>query len=302
MSTANDSDLISCLSINEYLIPGRFPPKDPLIEGFVSKSELCLLTAPAKLGKSWLAIQMATAVSTGGLFLEKYSTHQSTVLLLQTEVSDANFSERMQLFFSSSEFVPNPSDLFIANERIRIDSPEGLDKLQNTIEEINPGFLVLDPFYTLHRRDEDKSKDIAPILSDLREIIIHANIGCLLIHHQGKSKERGGQVGHKARGSSSFADVPDANIELSRTSEPNILKLSFEMRNIATPDPIKLQFDADRGRHILVDAPDRASERDSAFKLAEILEANGEMSRDALIAIFTNQANVRPRTAADRIK
>jgi len=238
---------IKSLSLPEYMEEGRFPALVPIVEGILHQLELAILSATAKTGKSMLGANLAICVASGIDFLGKFKTTPTTVLLIQTEVSDGQFSERLRIMSSGLNIKDLPHNLHISSQRFALDEKEGVEDLRLKIIELGAKLIILDPFYTLHHKDEDKARDMAPLLSDLREMSLAVGATCLLIHHQGKIGEKSDrrQTGHQHRGSSSFADVPDGSWSLmKKNDEDNHATLSFELRNAKSPPTLRLKIDS----------------------------------------------------------
>jgi RecA-family ATPase len=229
-------DDLQLITISEFLDESKFPKPEPIVHGLIHRGEFHLITAKAKVGKSWMALTIAHAVSEGIKCLEWFETVKSKVLIIQTEIGPSQIRERAMLIFGDS--ITKESDhVFFLNQRIKLDTQEGLDALDQLINEVKPDIVFLDPLYTLHNSNEDSSTEMAPLLSDIRDLAIKNNIAILMIHHQGKSREGGQQTGHKARGSSSFADAPDASWTMEKIEGSSGIRLSFETRNISSPGP-----------------------------------------------------------------
>jgi hypothetical protein len=261
----------------------EFPESDPIISGLVNKSELILLTATAKTGKTWLALHLGLSVVSGGLFLGKFLSKPSRVLILQTEVSNDSFRERIKTAIDGELSDPDAERLFLANQRIKLDKGE-LAFLKKLIESEKIELVILDPLYTLHSRDENSATEIASLLSDLKALLVETNAACVLVQHQGKRGEfSGGQTSHKARGSSAFGDVPDGIWNLDRTKDKEVLSLSFEMRNHTPPDPLSVR----RLAHGTWETLDSGSEKNrnlaTAQTVALILKEEGRLSKDILV-------------------
>jgi len=259
--------LIKTYSVNE-LLKREFPFVPSVVEGIISTEELILLTAPAKAGKSMLALDLALSVVQGKKFLRKYETNKTNVLLIQTEIAEIHFKERIKT--KEYKSLPDDANFILSSERIRLNDTISMNSLKETIEYFKIGFLILDPFYTLHNKDENSANEMAPILSDLRDLTRETHCACLLIHHQGKRGEASSnaQTGHRARGSSSFADVPDGSISLSRSGNRS-LKMSFEFRNRETPNPIEIL--SDNGCNFRFASEDNNSEKDRGVLIADKL-------------------------------
>ena len=123
--------------------------------------------------------------------------------------------------------------------RCGLDLESDRKALADTITELQPRLLVLDPFVRLHRVDENVSGEVAPLLAFLRELQRRHQLAVLLVHHarKGGAKMRAGQA---LRGSSEFHAWGDSNLYLRRHGEQ--LTLSVEHRAAPSIPSISLQL------------------------------------------------------------
>jgi KaiC/GvpD/RAD55 family RecA-like ATPase len=237
---------LTFMTYNEFKISAIMEDFDPVIENFLSRKEFMLIHATAKTGKSMLALNLAIAVASGSDFLGMPTT-KSKVFYLQTEIANYALKERIDRMLEDRDIETSTNaelNLFIASDRIRIDTPEGIDLLRRQIEKTEPKLLIIDPLYDLHRKNEDSATEMSPLLSDIREIARSLDCAIILIHHQGKKSETSNNnAGHACRGSSAFADVPDISISLTRAKEGYNLKGIF--RNRVSIDDLSLKFDTE---------------------------------------------------------
>lgn len=232
------------LNISNYKRKALGNESEPIVAKLIDRKDFIILSATAKTGKSMLALHMGISVASGNDFLG-FSTQIGKVLYLQTEVSTFQQQQRLDQMLqalSEQERQNVLENLYICDDSIRLDTEDGIKSLQRAIVFHKPSLLILDPFYTLHRKREDSSDDMAPILTDLKTIAKESDCALLLIHHQGKRSElSASQPGHNHRGSSSFADVPDASLSLSKKNQSLILKGEF--RNRESLEPVEYTFD-----------------------------------------------------------
>src|SRR4029079_16784475 len=125
---------------------------------------------------------------------------------------------------------------------VRLDVERDRDALVDTIVELSPQLLLLDPFVRLHRIDENLSGEVAPLLAYLRELQRRFHLAVVLVHHarKGGAKMRAGQA---LRGSSEFHAWGDSNLYLRRHGEQ--LMLSVEHRAAASITAVSLQLAVD---------------------------------------------------------
>jgi AAA domain len=122
---------------------------------------------------------------------------------------------------------------------LRLDLPADRHLLEQTVADLNPRLLVLDPFVRLHRIDENASGEVAPLLAYLRELQRRHSLAVLLVHH---AKKSGGRLraGQALRGSSEFHAWGDSNLYLRRDGPR--LTLTVEHRAAPSTPPIDLEL------------------------------------------------------------
>jgi hypothetical protein len=228
-------------SLGEYMNDPSFQEPIPVVQGLFNLSEFIIISAPAKAGKSILAMNLAISVASGNKFLDHFETIQKKVLYLQTEIGNFQLRQRLELSIPG-DYTSFSENFLIANNRIPLDKKSGLEQLENFIIKEKIKVLILDPFYTLHTSKEDSSTEMAPILANIKEIALKYELLIVLVHHQGKRREGEMQTGHKHRGSSSFADVPDGSLSLNRSTDYTA-SLDCEFRNIESPGNMKLMLE-----------------------------------------------------------
>ena len=125
---------------------------------------------------------------------------------------------------------------------LRLDVERDRDSLADTVAELRPKLLILDPFVRLHRIDENASCEVAPLLAFLRELQRRFHVAVLLVHHarKGGAKMRAGQA---LRGSSEFHAWGDSNLYLRRHGDQ--LTLTVEHRAAPSISAVSLQLAVD---------------------------------------------------------
>ena len=81
----------------KQLLDMEFPEPQWVVDGMLAENSFNLCGGKAKLGKSWLAIQMAAAVSVGKPFLGKFDTTQGKVIYLALEDTNQRLQKRYKL-------------------------------------------------------------------------------------------------------------------------------------------------------------------------------------------------------------
>ena len=116
----------------------------------------------------------------------------------------------------------------ITEPTVRLDLEGVRRSLHETVANLRPRLLVLDPFVRLHRIDENASGEVAPLLAYLRDLQRRHAVAVLIVHH---AKKTSGSVraGQALRGSSEFHAWGDSNLYLRKATD-DTLSLNVEHR------------------------------------------------------------------------
>jgi hypothetical protein len=228
-----------------YRLADRAEEQRWLVTGLWSEQAVGIVGGEPKLGKSFLALDLAVAVASGTPCLRHFSVpHPGRVLLYAAE--DALHVVRRRLEGICAAAACDLKDLdvhVITAPTVRLDQQADRTRLDETITQLKPRLLVLDPFVRLHRIDENASGEVAPLLAYLRTLQRQHSLAVLVVHHARKSAGNM-RAGQALRGSSEFHAWGDSNLYLRRSDHE--LKLTVEHRAAPSPPNIALEL-AQRG-------------------------------------------------------
>lgn len=149
---------------------------------------LCILAGKPKLGKSWLALQIALAIAAGGMALGKKVT-QGPVLYLALEDSPRRLQERMKKqgwttglpaeFLPLGQFVNQIGDL----------RNGGGERMARQIEVKGYRMVVIDTLSRAVLGDQNDVQEMTVALTPLQEIAHKLNCGVVVIDHHRKSSD-----------------------------------------------------------------------------------------------------------------
>lgn len=225
-----------------------------------------------KCYKSFLALSIAIAVSSGVACLGKYKVqHQGRVVLYAAEDAPHIVKGRLEGICRNNNLELKSLDIqVITVPTLRLDKESDQEKLKNTIEQLRPQLLILDPFVRLHRIDENASGEVAAILASLRDIQRIYQTAIIVVHHskKGGASSRAGQA---LRGSSEFHAWGDVNLYLRRDRNDQLF-LSVEHRDAKSQSGIPIQLIEENGSIILRVTDTDNSKDNSKIKKLSISE------------------------------
>jgi len=173
-------------SIDELLT--RDWPETPwLVNGLIPQG-LILLAGKAKLGKSWLCLQLAQAVATGGMFLG-VKVDQAPVLYLALEDNSRRIAQRAKL---QGWAVGRGRCDFVHLQDVQSLYPlckRTADRLAEVIEASGYKLVVIDTLSRLYKGDQNDVGAATEALSSLQSMAMRAGAAVILVDHHNKVKQ-----------------------------------------------------------------------------------------------------------------
>jgi RecA-family ATPase len=189
-----------------------------LIEGLWTEEAVGIVSGQPKLGKTWLALDLALSVATGTPALERYHVPRpGPVLLFAAEDPPKALRSRLEGLCSrrNLRIESIPVNLILASS-LRLDTLDDQARLAETVSRYRPRLLVLDPFVRLHRIDENRALEVSGVLAYLRQLQREEHVAILVVHHARKAGAESAQAGLSLRGSGDFYAWGDAYLYLRR--------------------------------------------------------------------------------------
>ena len=217
------------------------PQTQWLVEGLWSDQAVGILGGEPKCCKSFLALDVAVSVASGAACLRQFPVRRSgPVLLFPAEDSLAVVRQRLEGIAAAAgvPFDSLPVQVITA-PTLRLDTPTDRARLLDTVQQLRPLLLILDPLIRLHRVDENDATQIAGLLSYLRELQRQFGLAVMLVHHARKDSHAS-RPGQALRGSSELHGWGDSNLYMRRKGAQ--LTLSTEHRAAPGQDHIPLQL------------------------------------------------------------
>jgi RecA-family ATPase len=196
-----------------HALPERPEDRRWLIEDLWGDQAVGIVGGEPKCFKSFLALDMAVAVAAGVPCLRRFPVPRpGRVLLFAAEDPLPDVRARLAGIGHAAGVVLADLDVqVITAPSLRLDLAADQERLAATVAALGPALLILDPFVRLHRRDENASADVAPLLAYLRDLQRRHALAVVVVHHarKGAGRVRDGQA---LRGSSEFHAWGDSNL------------------------------------------------------------------------------------------
>lgn len=210
------------LALGDFL-EMAIPQREAMLHPAILEQSLNMLYAQRGVGKTWLALELAYAVATGGTALGRWAAPQPRkVLYIDGEMCASDLQARLRAVAGGS---PSPApagffslitpDMHGEGGLPDIASPEGQAEWNATIAQCGAELIVLDNLACLRKSGKENDSDsVRPIQSWLLSLKRQGK-SVLLVHHAGKGGlAKGSEV--TSRGSSALEDTLDVVIQLRR--------------------------------------------------------------------------------------
>ena len=218
--------------------PDTSPPW--LVDQLWSRGAVGFVAGAPKLGKTWLALDLALSVATQTPCLDHYQVFEpGDVLVYLAEDRPAVVRQRLAgLCRHRGLDLEHVAIHVITAATLRLDLDGDRLRLTEAVQRIKPRLLVLDPLVRLHRRDENHAGEVAELLDFLRQLQRACDLAILVVHHMRKGGAS--KTGQALRGSGDFHAWTDSALYLS--AQRDHLLLNAEHRAAIAPDPIALRL------------------------------------------------------------
>lgn len=162
--------------------------KDNIIEEIMKSNGLYCLVAEPKVGKSFLALQIANSLTNNKEFLG-FKVNPTLVLYISTELSSLQLKERLNI--TSYEFSPNSFFFLEKDSNLRLCLTDDLQlELKEFSETYNGKFVIVDIMCGIdygYELDINNYSDVMKKMFDkYRELSKKYNLTFLLVHHLNK--------------------------------------------------------------------------------------------------------------------
>lgn len=251
------------------LLAAQFPEIEWSVPGLLPVG-LAFLAGRPKMGKSWLALQIAVAVGSGGVVLTR-KVDPGRVLYLALEDSPRRIQDRLR-----KQHADHTAQIDFRFEW-KFLTAEGTADLVSALNQTHYKLIVVDTISrALGRADQMDAADMNVTMGTLQRICIDNNITMLLIDHHRKSAGFNADVIDDVMGATSKAAVADVALGIYRERGKTEATLKITGRDVEDSETA-MRFDPVTGCwQIVGDASSVRSGTVQSSILTAITESGGK--------------------------
>lgn len=221
------------------------PDIDWLVRDLIQRGANGFICAPPKVGKSWLAVDLALSLALGLPWIGFDVRRPARVALITREDAPGLTRWRMDRLLAGKE--RSREDLqgrLYVNSReqspsFRLDESELFAPMIAELKAVQPEFAILDVFNILHGADENDNTEMRRILEEVNRL--QREVGCAigLVHHFNKNAE--GSLTQRLRGAGAIGGWAEWLIGV-EAQDQFVRKMQFEIKAAQPPEPLHFRI------------------------------------------------------------
>lgn len=267
------------------------------------------IAGEAKLGKSWLALELAVCVATGEPFLGKYAIAQPGRVFYLTEESNLrNIYNRLRMILLAKGLSPDSLRdrlRLLVRKRVKLTDPSWRTRIVTAIDAEKPVVLFLDPLRRYHDGGENDSGDLVAVLdaaAEFQERPDNHRVAVPIVHHMRKTSEANSdaRAGQQMRGSSDLHAWGDAALYCTGIKDNrNVVNVEVELKDAEPPMPFVVGIEYGEPQDVLVGG-EQIEMRAAALSIRAEQTMDDVRVRDAaddILAFLSTQAERQTVTA-----
>jgi hypothetical protein len=215
------------------------PEIDWLVDGVIQRGANGFICAAPKVGKSWLAVDLALCLALGLPWAGFAVRQPARVALITREDNPSLTRWRMDRLLNGKNRTRGDfEDRLYVNSReqspaFRLDESGLFLPMIAELKAVQPEFAILDVFNILHGADENDNTEMRQVLEELNRL--QREVGCAIcvVHHFNKTLE--GTLTQRLRGAGAIAGWAEWLVGV-ESVDKHIRKVQFELKAAQSPE------------------------------------------------------------------
>jgi hypothetical protein len=211
------------------------PPIEWIVENFMVKAGLCMVTGDAGSGKTWTALDMGVSIAEGQPWLGR-AVIQGAVLVIDEESGDHRLATRLTKILRGHNGSESTPLYYTTMQGADIRDALDMYEIEKFITEKKIKFVIIDALMdVILGADENSVKDVMPAFAQLKQMIERTGCSVLVIHHNDKA-------GKGYRGSTAIKGAVDLLFEVDKAEKSDCIKIKTVKVRDAEPVDFKAKM------------------------------------------------------------
>jgi hypothetical protein len=252
------------------LIAKELPKQQSWIgEAILPKRGITLVGGLDKIGKSFINLEIARALTTGQNVMGHplFHTEICRVLLLEQEIGEIGLQDRVRNVMVKEDKALYEDRFFYVSQEpeMTLDTEEGREIIAEYVNHCQPNVLIFDPIANFQEVEENDNTEVGKMfkaLAKLRKMFEHLDLSIVISHHFGKPPRDDGRTRHDPldrknfRGALRWIAAPDCIWTVHRNRELGLAYEAWEtqnrviIRNGSSPSDFSCTVNRDNDRRV----------------------------------------------------
>jgi 5S rRNA maturation endonuclease (ribonuclease M5) len=215
-----------------------YPDAAWLVQGLITRMGTAIMGAAPKAGKTWAALEIAIAITTGTPAFGEFKTSPGRVSYFFAEDLKRQVRNRVRATLAgrglTHSTIGDRLHVCPRGQFLDITKNDDLAWLIASARKLGKlDLLVLDPLRDISSAAEDKSDEMGPVMKRLR--LVGELLGCtvLVVHHKGKPSENTAKRsgGQQLRGSGAIHGSTDSGIYIDIVGGDGVQQFDLEIES-----------------------------------------------------------------------
>ncbi len=226
----------------------KFPRLNPpVVDGLFRRGESINLIASPKVGKSWLAYNLALSIISGRDWLDRFATTRGKVLLIDNELHPSTLAHRIPKVAKAKSLFPDDyeNDLDILPLRGNLKSIGDLELLLADVEPGEYQTIILDAKYRFATAGESENDNASQAIfyNIIDRIAERAQAAIVMVHHSSKGEQSGKRITDVGSGGGAQSRAADCHIVMREHETEGVFVLAAAVRSFKPVQPLALKWD-----------------------------------------------------------
>jgi AAA domain len=205
-------------------------PEHWLIKGLIPKESLGVVFGPPANAKSLFVLDTSFCTA-AGIDYEGRTTEQGDVVIIAGE-GFYGYSKRLKAL-EEKYGKRAPMNLAISEQAAQLNDPASCDDIAQAIREagLDPKLIIIDTLNRNFCADENSSRDIAQLMTNLEQFFKPFGATIIIVHHSGHGTEQ------RSRGSSAIRGALDFEYSVIKDNN-NVAISNHKAKDFEPPKPL----------------------------------------------------------------
>ena len=227
---------------NDLLANKALTAPKTLVDGLLHRRTKAILAGSSKAGKTWLLLDLAVAVASGGRFL-KWRTSPGRVLFINLEIQKNFFRQRLRTVMEKRGLTTLKNLDVWTLRGLDTQAATFLPELAEKVRSAGYSLIVIDPIYKLMvGRSENSSTGTGLLVHGIEQLMEKSGAAIVYAHHFTKGNQSAKKAMDRMSGSGVFARDADTIVTLTEHRLDGCFVVETTQRNMESPAPFVVEW------------------------------------------------------------